>query len=232
LITIGWDMFVRDPLSPNLLWLIIIDLGAFIFFIAILWHIHCTMNNLREPLITDLYVGIKKVIRVFLASILQTLIIFSALLIFFGFQILLVNSNIAFSTNPFAILLTTLFFLAQFLLVFYLISLFIFVLPLIAVENKPITLSIEQSVSLVWDHWWRVISLQLLPWIVYTALLLVLSNLLGLGIHLYFTKGGSASLLIALMNMVLFALFVPWIASLLLVQLYDLELRKMSKQLK
>lgn len=225
-ITIGEDFFIHHPFSPNIIWLILIDLAALILFIAIVWHMHCVTLSLREPLIIDFFVGIQKVFQVFIASMIQTAIIFAAISINYWIQLLFFQQQFLFSAHFIVIFLTSIFFIMQYILILYILTLFIFVLPIIATENKSILVSIKKSISLVWNHWWRVISLQAIPWLFYILLLVILNRLLGIGIHLYFTHSDSQTIFTTILNIILFAIYIPWVAALLLVQLNDLELRK------
>ena len=79
---------------------------------------------------------------------------------------------------------------------------------------------------LVWNHWWRVFSVQATPWLCYLFLLFSLKYVLGINIHIYLLGQTSHSVLISLLHLLIFAIFIPWVAAILVVQLKDLELRK------
>lgn len=224
---IGQDIFVNlAPLSYHRLWFLVIDLTSFIFFIAILWHMFCTMRGKHEPFIEDFSVGLKELAYVFIAALLQSALVFAFGLIVYGLLILLHHLQLLFINSLLGIILTTAIFLGQFILLLYVSTLFIFLIPIIAIEKKDILIALEKSITLVWNHWWRVFSVQITPWIFYTLLLIVLKYVINIDIHIYFTPKENDALWTTIINIALFALFVPWVAALLLMQLKDLELRK------
>lgn len=224
---IGQDVFVNlQPLSPERLWLMAIDIAALIFFIAILWHMFCVMRNKHEPFIEDFSIGLKKVWYVFIAGIIQSAILFAFGLIVYALLMLLHSMHLLFINSLWGIILTTFVFMGQFILLLYVSTLFVFLIPLIAIENKGILSALEKSIALAWNHWWRVFSLQITPWIGYIVLLIVLKYIINIDIHIYFTHKSHYAIWTSIFNMALFTLFIPWIAALLLIQLKDLEIRK------
>ena len=224
---IGQDIFLHlPPLSPHRFWLAAVDLVGLLFFIAIIWHMFCVARGIREPLIDDLNKGAKKVLLVFCATILQSLIVYGVAAIIFGLQLLLFQYHLLFNKHPLSIFLTYFVLIGQSALIIYIGTLFIFLMPLIAIENNGILKSLERSILLVWNHWWRTFSLQLTPWMYYLLVLMFIKFILRIDIHIYFIEHGVHPLWTIILNMVVFTLFVPWIAAVLLVQLKDLELRK------
>ena len=187
---------------------------------------HCVTLRKHEPLIEDVKMGVKKAFYVFIASIIQSTIIFSCTAVIFGLQILLFQYNLLFSQHLLGMLFTIFIFAFQMAVIFYLFTLFIFLAPLIATENKGILSSLGKSVSLGWNHWWRVFSVQITPWLTYIIFLLLARYILNIDIHIYFIERGHHSMWSTLFNMIAFLFFIPWVASLLLTQLHDLELRK------
>jgi hypothetical protein len=226
-IIIGQDLFLKlPPLSPNRLWLSAVDIVCLIFLIGIIWRMHCVMRDRHEPLIEDIVMGIKKVIYVFIAALIQTAIVFVVTVSIYGLQILAGMHHLIFNGQVSGILLIGFLFIGQFVLIIYLNTLFVFLTPLIATENKGIFSAIERSASLVWNHWWRVFSVQITPWLVYFLTLMIIRNLLHIDIHIYFLEQEHHTLWPVLFQLGVFALFIPWIAAVLLIQLRDLELRK------
>lgn len=224
---IGQDLFMNlDPLSPYRLWLPLLNLFGLIFFIAIIWHMHCVIRKVHEPLIQDFEMGLRKVLYVFLATLIQSFLISTVAIIFLGIQILLYQHHVIFDKNLSSIVITFAIFFIQLTLIVYIWTLFIFLLPLIATENQGIITSLERSASFVWNHWWRVFSVQITPWICYLFLLIVIRFLLNINVHIYFMEYTSHSAWETLLNFIFFMLFIPWVAALMLVQLRDLELRK------
>jgi len=212
--------------SLNRLWLLIINLLALVFFIGILWHMRCVIRNIHEPLIQDLKVGLKKFGYAFLAGLIQGLIIYGFTLIALFFQYFLLKQGLFSSRTFLSAGLTTLFFMVQFVLFIYVYSLFLFFVPLITVENRGVFSSLEQSASLVWNHWWRIIFTQITPWICYFAALVIIKRLFHVTLPFYFLTKSMLTWWSLSINIIVFAFFVPWFAALLLVQLKDLELRK------
>jgi len=225
-LTIGQDIFYNlGPLDPHRFWLFVINIASLIFFISILWRIHGIICNAHEPLKEDLKIGIKKVVQVFIASIIQSTLVFGTTLLIFSI-LLVIKDYLIPSVHYLHIALFSLIFIAQFVLLLYIYSLFIFLTPIIAIENKGIISALKRSVLLVWNHWWRTISVQTTPWICYLLVLVIMKSILNINIHIFFAERSHHSLLVTFCNMIMFALFIPWVATLLLVQLKDLELRK------
>lgn len=226
---IGQDIFADlGPIHRGQLWLIVVDLVALIFFVGIVWRMHCVLRNKHEPLAEDIYMGLKKVFYIFIAALLQCAIVFAVAAILYGFQILLYKYDLLFNKELTSLLLTIFVFAGQLFVLIYISTLFIFLIPLIATEKKGIMRAMESSVLLVWNHWWRVFSVQLTPWVVYIGILFVLRYILHIDLHIYLTAHNPHSIFTTLGNLVLFALFIPWVAACLLVQLRDLEFRKQS----
>lgn len=220
------DIFLNlPPLSPHRLWMVLINLVSLAFFVAILWHLYCVARNLHEPLIEDMVMGLKKALLVFIAAIIQSAILFAVTGIIFGLQLLLYQYNVIFSGSIMSVVITGLIFIGQFLLILYMSVLFVFFVPLIAIENKGILTSIEKSVLLAWNHWWRVFSVQLTPWVCYLLLLALLRYGLHSNMNIYFFEP-TPSLWLTLLNILIFALLIPWVAAVLVVQLKELEIRR------
>lgn len=225
--SIGQEIFASlPPLSLHRLWLILVNLGALLFIIAILWRMHCIIHRIHEPLVEDLMRGLKKLFYVFLAGIIESAIIFAVAMIIYGIQLLIVQKDFLFNYHTLGMILTFLIFAVQLALIIYISTLFFFLIPLIAVENNSILVSIERSILLGWNHWWRIFSLQMTPWVVYILLLFVIRFIFGVNIHIYFIEHGDHTIWTTLLHIVIFTLYVPWVAALIMVQLKDLELRK------
>jgi len=227
---IGQEIFNVPPLNPHRLWILIVNLIGLIFFIGIIWRTHCTMRGYHEPLIEDLTVGIKKVMYVFFATLLLSAFMFAASLIIFGLIIILNQHHLLFPHHWLGLIVTVLIFFGQLFLLVYISNLFMFFMPIIATENKGVFGSIESSVLLVWNHWWRVITLQMTPWILYLFLLILIKYVFGINIHLYYMEQTPHTITSTVLHLIIFALFIPWVAATLLVQLRDLELRKAASK--
>ncbi len=223
----GKNIFMSPNWSKlNFLWVLLIDLINLALFVGIIWHIYCTARKKHEPLIEDITVGFKKTIYVFVASLLQAAILFAVTVIIMGLQILLADFNLLFNTSILGMLFTTIIFTAELAVIVYLYTLFFFFIPLIAIENKGVLASLEKSIALVWNHWWRTFSVQLTPWIAYLLILSFIRYVININVHIYFTQNLDYSIWTTLLQLVLFALLLPWIAGLMIVQLKELELRQ------
>lgn len=224
---VGQDLLANlAPLSPHRLWFIALEIIGLAFFIGILWHMHCVIRKVHEPLIEDLYVGIRKVLAVFVAALIQGVIIVAVLLATYGLQRLLISQQTAADLSVTMTAIIIALFIFELALIVYIYTLFIFLTPLIATENAGIFAALKKSTSLVWNHWWRVFSVQYTPWITYVFLLAFIRSIFHINLHIYFIQRTPQSIWVTLLHVVIFALFIPWVAAVLLVQLKDLELRK------
>jgi hypothetical protein len=108
--------------------------------------------------------------------------------------------------------------------------LFFFYFPLILTENKGPIDSLIRSAQLVWGYWWKTLWVQTLPWLCYLGVLLLMQSM-GISTHIYFFKPTLITPLATAVHIFIFALFFPWFAATMLVQLRDLELRaKLNKK--
>jgi hypothetical protein len=214
------------PFSPQRLWFVLIELISMLLMVGIFWHINGVLHQHKERLMADIRVGLRKVLWVFIATIIHSAIVLTVASLIYILLIFLFEYRLISVANTWTLIFSIFVFFGQFLLLLYVTTLFIFLVPLIAIENKGIFPAIEKSVALVWNHWWRVFSLQIIPWISYLAFLIVLRYVFLINIHIYFVKEGNLSLPLILLHIIIFALFVPWVAALNLLQLKDLEQRK------
>lgn len=218
--------FMKSIFDPKRLWFLLVDFLALILLVAILWDIHCLLFGIKDPIIQDFKMGLRKFLYVLVASFIQAILVFASLFIVYGFQTIIQQSNHFVMQGIWGTTFIALIFGLQIAFIVYVATLFIFYIPIIATENKGIFNALERSISLVWNHWWRTLSVQLTPWFYYAIVLLVLKYVLGLNVHFYFTERREYNFQITVLHFVVFTFFIPWIASVLLVQLHDLELRK------
>lgn len=225
-IFMGHDVFLNFTLfDPQRLWIILLNIVCMLVFIAMLWRIHCIIVGIHEPFLQDFRIGLKKVLYVFIANIIASFIIVTITMTLYGLEFLLVQYHLLFAVNTTSALITLIVFSGQLILTVYLLTLFVFLLPLIAIENEHIFTSIKRSVLLVWNHWWRTFSVQITPWLSYLILLVIIKFLLNVQIHIYFTRLDVQNIWPSILHVLLFAFFIPWVGAILLVQLNDLELR-------
>lgn len=225
-------LFNADVLLPSTpfdwrkSWLILVDLGTLLFITAMLWRMQCMMAGIRDSILSDFIVAFKKLPRIFVASAIQMLAIsiVSGLAIFAYIFILMKAASLPLSNTARSFIL--IISILQFLLGFYIFYLFYFYLPLILIESKGIISAMKTSCLLVWRHLWQTFSVQVTPWLIYLFVIILIRNVLRIDLHIFFVEVGSLSAFSTCLNVVLFAVFLPWIAANILVQLHDLELRK------
>lgn len=224
---IGQDLFYNvAPLSPVRLWLIVIDIAAIIFFIGILWRMHCTLIHTRDRLLQDIRIGLKKVISAIVAVIIHAGIIYSFAMLVYGFTYLINEYTTLLQANTSSLALTFVIMFTLLWLIVYVATLFIFLIPLIAIENKNIIKALEKSILIGWNHEIRIIIVQFVPWICYLLTLVLIRNIFHIHVHIYFAGNAEHTFVSTVVNILVFAIYIPWAAATLLLQLNDLELRK------
>lgn len=224
---LGYDYLANTSiLHVSRIGIIAINIIASMLFIAIVWDIYCVSRHKAERLSEDIKVGAQRFIFVFIAAFIESAILFVIIAAFYGIQLILHYYHLLFRADFLHLLLTLLIFSGQFLLLLYISTLFYFFMPLIVLEKKGIVAALEKSAALVWNNWWRTISLQLTPWICYLIVLICIRNLLGVNVNIYFMNPLQYDYWSTIVNLVIFAFFIPWFGALLVVQLKDLELRK------
>lgn len=228
-ILISEDFFMNLS-TPTLqrAWVIFINLGGLLIFSAILWQIRCTIMDIHEDLLEDAKMAFKKIPYIVIANLLQSILITGIMFLFlqslFSIGIHALSYSNLFNIKETIIILLS---ILQFLIVIYLFFAFYFYMPIIVIENKNIITSLAKSIMLVWKNWWRTLCVQITPWITYLLLLYFLEKFFHLHFQLYFIQTPrNESIVILSLHIVIFAIFIPWFASNLLIQLRDLELRK------
>lgn len=223
----GHDLFQStDLFSLHRLWFFGLEIAGMLFFTAMLWRIKCLMKSLTESYQIDLTIALQKLPKIVAAALLQGVFL---LLITLPTVALLTYSqqhhlNLANHTE--SIFFIALPFVFQIFGTVYLLFLFYFYLPLILAENQSILMSLWKSAKLVWGNWWRTFSVQVFPWISYLLILAIIRIFARVDVGIYFINIGYHALLLTILHILLFAMFVPWVASTVLVQLRDLELRQ------
>lgn len=224
---IGQDIFAGlAATSPHRLWLFVIELASFAFLISIIWRMHCVLHQIREPLIEDIKVAVRKIIAVFIASLIEGVMIASTVMFIYWMLMLQNEYQTWLLGSSYGMITLFLCTIIEFGIILYVASLFVFLLPLIAVEDKGILNAIKTSIYLGWNHSYRIITTQITPWLSYLVTLMVFKYLFKVDFHIYLIQHTSQSGLITFLHICLFTLYIPWFASLLIVQLKDLELRK------
>lgn len=226
---VGEDIFTGvSLLNPRRLWLIVIDLGCLMLFTAIIWRIRCVITDKHESIREDIEVAVKKLPYIIVSSLLQFLLLYIVVFFFFAVAYFLIfhNNLPGFLSLKDEILSSTILFV-QFVLIMYIFFALYFYLPIIVVENKTILPSLRKSAFLVWTNWWKTFLVQITPWIAYLVIIIFLNATIGLKLHVYFVPAtANLSWLSTIVHILLFALFIPFFATTMLVQLRDLELRK------
>lgn len=225
--SMGTDIFLAIPFFDiRRLSLILIDLLSIILFLAILWRVNSIASGFYDSTKEDFQLAFKKIPAVFIAVILQMAIVITLGLALAGIGYF-INKNLFLFAPSFKLTFFTAgIFVIQLIISVYLFVLFYFYSPLITIENKGIVSSLQKSARLVYGHWWRTVKLQFTPWATYLFILIVIKYGLNIPVHIYFVELGPQSFGAILLQILLLALLIPWIAAVLLVQLRDLELRR------
>jgi len=224
------DVFYTSSLlSSQRFGLLLAYVVSLLLFTAILWRIRCLIRHAHETVEDDLKIALKKIPSILIAVIVQAFIFILASLATVSFYTYLLqhHGDFIFSTNRFLNFIMLLFFSLPFLFNIFITVLFLFYLPLILTENMGVISSLKQSANLVWKKWWRTLLVQAIPLVCYLAILYVINRHTVIKIPVdFFLPGTPPTLLAVLIHLLLLALFIPWVAATLLVQLRDLELRK------
>ncbi|MHB1946687.1 MAG: hypothetical protein ACYCQI_01060 [Gammaproteobacteria bacterium] len=226
---IGQDIFTGVALlNPRRLWLIVIDLGCLMLFTAIIWRIRCVITDAHESILDDIEVAIKKLPYIIVSSFLQFLLLYVVTFFFFVLAYFLIfHHNMPELLTIKDEIVSSSILLVQFTLIMYIFFALYFYLPIIVIENKTILPSLRKSAFLVWSNWWKTFLVQITPWIAYLIIIIIINAITKLNLHVYFVPATqNQSWLATIVHIFLFALFIPFFATTMLVQLRDLELRK------
>lgn len=225
---IGQDI-VSSPhfLISEKMWFLVIYVVVLFFLVALLWRVHCVMEVRHESILEDIRVSLAKFPLILAAGLIQWIILTTIGFALVTLVLIIKNSgNDVVSTSH----IFFLFMLLQILISFYLFFMFIFYLPIIVIEDLGIFSSIKKSMGLVFRNWWRTLWVQGTPVFFYAVVLFIVKYEFYLNIHIYFIRLYEPTSWIATgIQIIILALFLPWVAAGLLVQLNDLELRKLSK---
>ena len=219
------EMWPNSILNWNSLLLLVVDIGALILFTSMLWRIKCRITGRHESFFDDLMMAVKKIPQILIAVLIQVLVFVLINTLVMGFYFLIKNHAVLTNQKPVYALIGGTFLLEAFALI-YIYFLFFFYLALILTEDQTALSALKKSVMLVWKNWWRTFCVQLLPWVTYFIVLLIIAMVFDIEINIYFFQSVNVSFLIVLLQILLFAVFIPWPAATMLVQLRDLELRK------
>lgn len=226
----GINLFQVNEVSLLRILMLIIDLASVLVFISILWRVYHLIHKRKESVRADIKIGFKKLISAFIAALLQAVALVFVVCFLFTIEYYLVKYNMLFHDSVLGILFTIFIFVGQIFLVLYTYTLFIFLVPIVALENKGVLFSVKRSITLVWNHWWRTFSLQIIPWLCFVLALVAFRFVFGIDVNIYLLENSNQSVWGTLLQLLIFALFIPWFATTILVQLRDLELRKKITQ--
>jgi len=214
----GTPLFIFTSFTVQQLWFLMVQLIGTALYVAILWRMHCVLRGIHELMTDDLKMGVEKVLYIIASIVVATLILFGVFLLVIGIHHWLQYNQFNLMSHP--ILLSVLFIWLG-IIVLYICSLFIFFAPLIVTENYGVFTSLKRSASLVWNHWGRVITTQITPWVVYVLIMTLFRYLFKLDILMY----GIYAIGFTFVHILVVTLLLPWLAALSLMQLKDLELR-------
>jgi hypothetical protein len=203
------------------------DIICIIIFAAILWRMQNTALGRHESLKTDYRTGLKKLPAIIGASFIQLFLY--ALVSLSGIAIVLFLNRYGVSPDlgarhALALFLHGIPIMLQFFVNLFLFVLFYFYMALIITEaNGPIN-SLEHSARLVWGRWWYTLWVIVTPWLIYTIVMLCFKAL-GVNLHIFIIEVPVYSMTVfpTLIHIILFAVFIPWFAATMLVQLRNLE---------
>jgi hypothetical protein len=220
------DSTIAVPYVWLRIFLLLCEFVDIVLFAAILWHIQSVALNRHESLRTDFRLGLKKLPTIIIAAFIQLtlygIICVSAMVIYY---FLMTHPLTEHPEHPVSIFLVGIPVIVQFLFTFYLFFLLYFYLPLILTENNGPINSLFHSARLVWNNWWKTFWVVVTPWFVYVAVLVGL-KMLGAKFSIYTSQGFSSTPLATAIHILVFALFIPWFAATMLVQLRNLEMLK------
>jgi len=199
------------------------------FTAAILWGLNCIERNNHKNFIVDFEMAGKRILYVFGAALCFLFIItliglfaFSLNKIFWFWKLFSYDKYLA------SFLLFIVLF-GQFAFTVWMVTLFYFYFPLIVIEHDGIFLAFKQSAQLVKNQVGKTLALQLTPWIVYIIALVLVRIIFKVNLNVYFMpKDPVSTLYPTLLHIFILAFFIPWECSMILVQLRDLELRKIT----
>jgi hypothetical protein len=198
---------------------------------AIFWHVYCVAKRRKDSFSKDFQVALSKLFYIIIAAIV--LFIIGSSLSFINYYIgsLLQQTGLFYQPDIWPTLLLLTIIALQMAGSLYISTLFYFYLPLIVTENDKPIFSLVDSAKLVWGNVWRVISLQLTPWIVYLLTIIIIKLVFKVNFHIYvFQNDGASTLYESIFHLIIFALFIPWFIATGIAQLHDLELRKKLKK--
>lgn len=214
---LGKNIFLSSNVfDPKRGALIFVDLISLLFFTAILEYKFRLLTNRIDTVMHDFLVACKKIFLIFLATLIQSGFILLLNISIFGTFFLLHQKYALLETHA-GLLLVIIGCVLQFALWLFIYVIFTFYLPLIVVENKGALSALKRSAQLVCGNWFRTLWVQATPWVVY---------LLCLTCTGFIPHSPHAQAIATSLQILLFALLVPWLTGLLLVQLRDLELRQ------
>lgn len=197
------------------------------FLAAVIWCINCIERNQHQNFIVDIKMAGRRILYVlgaaFCIFVIGALVGLTIYLLHRMFWLLNLYSYGGYVTLS---LLTFLMFL-QVSISLSIILLFYFYFPLIVIERDTILPALKQSAHLVWKKMGMTLRAQATPWLLYLTTLIIIKVVFHVDIHLYFMPVNPvANFYPTLLHIVILALFIPWGCSMMLVQLRDLELRK------
>lgn len=227
LIILIWQHSIfTSALNFNKLWIFVFNLAGLIFFTAILWRLQCRMVGNKDTLRNDIITACKKLPRIFVASLIQVFCVMLVNIITLALLMLFLPGGQFQELSLLARIIVLSIIFLQIIAALYVFFLFYFYLPLILTESKGILSSLKQSAVLAWKNIWRTISFQAIPWLTYLLVIILIREIFHIDLHIYFFTDENITFLSTGLQILLFALLIPWIAINMLVQLHDLELRK------
>lgn len=225
------SVFNQEIFSPLLsiesFWSLFFDLIIVFVYLAILWRMRGSVYEAHESVKEDVEQASRKYLRVVIAGVIVTFILGLIAFTTMTLYSVLFKMNIIMEPNYIGMVILSVISFIYAGIVTYLYFVFYFYMPLILMENAGIFASLITSFRLVYHHWWRVFFLQITPGLTFFVLLVVIRYVFNWQVNIFLIPGPEQNTFaVYALNIVVFALFIPWIAAILLLQLHDLELRK------
>ncbi|HEX2548904.1 MAG TPA: hypothetical protein VHM20_03685 [Gammaproteobacteria bacterium] len=222
-----FDKQLFSPLiSMDSFWSLFFNLIIVFVYMALLWRMQSVLYKVRDRLRDDVEQVTRKFLRVVVAGLIVTFILGSIAFFTMFIYSLIIEQKFFLEPTYFAMFIVSIVSFVYAALVTYLYFAFYFYLPLILTENAGIFTSLLRSFVIVYHNWWRVFLLQITPGLVFFVLLLAVRFIFHYNVNIFLLSSpGQISIGVYIFHIIMAALFIPWIAAILLLQLHDLELR-------
>lgn len=229
-VAVGQNVFLKTSWTNEIAALYVaMYISTLWFLAAIIWCINCIERNQHQNFIVDIKMAGKRILYVLGAAFFLFVIGSVIALVIYLLHTLFWYLNLYSYDGYLTLTLLTLLMLLQVSISVMITLLFYFYFPLIVIERDTVLFALKQSAHLVSRKKWMTLRAQLTPWLFYLITLVIIKMLFQVNINIYFMPVNPvANFYPTLLHIVILALFIPWGCSMMLVQLRDLELRKVA----